>query len=79
MHSVSCGQRHTIVVEESGDLYGFGDNKHGQLGLNTDTLSNTSFPIKLVDVPFKSPTEIQCGWSHAIALNGNSVLHLLYR
>ncbi|XP_029034052.2 secretion-regulating guanine nucleotide exchange factor-like isoform X1 [Osmia bicornis bicornis] len=73
VHSVNCGQRHTIVVEENGDLYGFGDNKHGQLGLNTDILSNTSFPIKLLDVPFKSPAEIQCGWSHTVALSDGQI------
>ncbi|XP_012151651.1 secretion regulating guanine nucleotide exchange factor [Megachile rotundata] len=73
VRSVSCGQHHTIAIEDNGDLYAFGDNKHGQLGLNSDIIPNTSFPMKLLDTQFKSPPKIQCGWSHTVALSDGNV------
>ena len=39
--SVACGDTHTLVATESGDLYSFGRNQNGQLGLGSiqDSLS----------------------------------------
>lgn len=32
---VACGEKHTIVLSEKGDLYGFGCNRFGQLGIGS--------------------------------------------
>ncbi|XP_033311364.1 ultraviolet-B receptor UVR8 isoform X6 [Bombus bifarius] len=69
IESVSCGQYHTIAVAKDGNIYAFGDNKYGQLGLNTDACPKTFIPIKLSDVQFKLPINMYSGWSHVIVLN----------
>ena len=33
MVQVACGDAHTLVVTEGGELYSFGRNQNGQLGL----------------------------------------------
>ncbi|XP_076279283.1 secretion regulating guanine nucleotide exchange factor isoform X2 [Lasioglossum baleicum] len=71
--NVACGQHHTVAITEDDNLYAFGDNKYGQLGLNTDVISKTSIPILLPDVRFDSSVEIESGWSHIIALTGSRV------
>ncbi|XP_033183630.2 secretion regulating guanine nucleotide exchange factor isoform X1 [Bombus vancouverensis nearcticus] len=73
IESVSCGQYHTIAVAKDGNIYAFGDNKYGQLGLNTDACPKTFIPIKLSDVQFKLPINMYSGWSHAIVLNDNNI------
>ena len=32
---VSCGKMHTVVLNDKGQLYSFGSNSRGQLGLGT--------------------------------------------
>ena len=32
----ACGQEHTVVVVETGEVYSFGDNEYGQLGAGTE-------------------------------------------
>ena len=32
IRSVACGQQHTLILSESGQVLAFGDNTHGQLG-----------------------------------------------
>ncbi|XP_076658197.1 secretion regulating guanine nucleotide exchange factor isoform X2 [Halictus rubicundus] len=71
--NVACGQHHTVAITVDDHFYTFGDNKHGQLGLDTDVISKTSFPILLPDVRFDSSVEIDSGWSHMLALTGSRV------
>ncbi|XP_076635740.1 secretion regulating guanine nucleotide exchange factor [Colletes latitarsis] len=72
VRDVACGQRHTIAITGDGNLYGFGDNKHGQLGLDTNT-SETPFPIKLPDVRFDPSVKVDSGWSHTVALSDGQI------
>lgn len=39
IRSVACGGNHTIAVSMDGDVYGFGSNLSGQLGLGREVLS----------------------------------------
>ncbi|KAF3422566.1 hypothetical protein E2986_04085 [Frieseomelitta varia] len=73
IESVSCGQYHTIAVAKDGNLYAFGDNKHGQLGLNTDICRKTFVPLKLSDFQIKLPINVHSGWSHVIVLNDSHI------
>lgn len=43
--SISCGGNHTLVVTESGILYGFGSNSHGQLAC--DDFSDVFLPRRM--------------------------------
>lgn len=73
---ISCGQHHTIAVAKDGNFYAFGDNKYGQLGINTDIFSKTLIPIKLSDFQFKLPFNLYSGWSHVIVLKSNVYIYL---
>ena len=69
LKKVSCGRRHTVILDEKGRVWSLGDNKYGQLGrLNT---SKSAVP-ELVSGPLGRPhsgcVEIHCGWSHTVAV-----------
>lgn len=57
---VSCGENHSIVIVDNNQVYGFGTNTRGQLGL-TDTKTNVKIPT-LIKLPTTSDIKIlQCG------------------
>ena len=45
---VSCGDHHTFVLLETGELLAFGLNNHGQLGLGASDFSNQMNTPQLV-------------------------------
>lgn len=59
---VACGRKHTAVIDDSGRLWTFGDNKYGQIGQTAEK----SGPA-LVDISMPC-VEVHCGWSHTIVL-----------
>ena len=50
--SISCGESHTVCLDNSGVVFSFGSNYFGQLGVNKDNqvLGNTHEPQK-IDLP----------------------------
>ncbi|KAI9141927.1 regulator of chromosome condensation 1/beta-lactamase-inhibitor protein II [Paraphysoderma sedebokerense] len=44
---VACGWNHTIALDRKGNLWVFGDNKYGQLGLGPDFQTTNGIPMKL--------------------------------
>ncbi len=42
--SVTCGENHTAAVSGAGQLFAFGDGRHGKLCLDTETLTNRHAP-----------------------------------
>ena len=38
--AISCGSLHTIVLDDQGNLYSFGYNRYGQLGLGDNSKRN---------------------------------------
>jgi alpha-tubulin suppressor-like RCC1 family protein len=48
---VSCGDHHTLVLLETGQVMAFGLNNHGQLGLGESDFSNqmnTPQPVRIL-------------------------------
>lgn len=67
---VACGARHTLAVDNRGDVWGFGDNRYGILGGDSGSggdsekaglvrISGLSSEVKWVSV--------KSGWAHAVA------------
>ena len=57
---LSCGQSHTIIYKNNGDLIGFGNNAYGQLGI--DIISSVNSPTLILND--KEITKIACGFNH---------------
>ncbi|KAL7533380.1 hypothetical protein ACHAXR_005195 [Thalassiosira sp. AJA248-18] len=68
---VTCGRRHTAVLDEHGRVWTLGDNKYGQLGRTLDSAVSKGKP-QLVDGPLGQAGSgcyaICSGWSHILAL-----------
>ncbi|XP_043808553.1 ultraviolet-B receptor UVR8 isoform X2 [Manihot esculenta] len=66
---VACGGYHTCVVTGGGELYSWGSNENGCLGIG----STSAFHLpERVEGPFlRSPVEqVSCGWKHTAAISG---------
>ncbi|XP_018324539.1 secretion-regulating guanine nucleotide exchange factor [Agrilus planipennis] len=60
--SVVTGQHHTLALKSDGTLFGWGDNKYGQVGLDMK-LTKVSKPAEILhDESIKS---IHAGWTHS--------------
>lgn len=66
---VACGGAHSLVLAESGCVYGFGGNEHWQLGLMdaSDRISPTRITI---NGP-RSINRICCGFSHSLLVTAS--------
>ncbi|XP_046466218.1 secretion regulating guanine nucleotide exchange factor isoform X1 [Neodiprion pinetum] len=71
--SVACGQHHTIALSKNGDLYAWGDNKHGQLGFDPKIYARLETPLKLENVNVGPDGKIFTGWTHTAVLHDGKV------
>ncbi|KAG7033821.1 Ultraviolet-B receptor UVR8 [Cucurbita argyrosperma subsp. argyrosperma] len=62
---ISCGARHNAVLTDDGQLFSWGWNKYGQLGLGDSIDRN--IPSK-VPIDGCLPQNIVCGWWHTLML-----------
>lgn len=61
---IAAGQYYTLALAKDGRLYGFGDNKHGQLcGLERGTIATPTALI--LDSPVQ---KFEAGWTHVACL-----------
>ncbi|XP_031485128.1 ultraviolet-B receptor UVR8 isoform X2 [Nymphaea colorata] len=62
---VSCGARHSAILTEEGDVFSWGWNKYGQLGLGDVIDRSIPSQVPLIDC---HPTKVACGWWHTLLL-----------
>ncbi|KAJ4967149.1 hypothetical protein NE237_018998 [Protea cynaroides] len=69
---VACGGYHTCVVTSGGELYTWGSNENGCLGIGS--IDVVHMPER-VEGPFlKSPVcKVSCGWKHTAAISGGKI------
>ncbi|XP_057420528.1 ultraviolet-B receptor UVR8 [Lotus japonicus] len=69
---VSCGGYHTCVLTNSGELYTWGSNENGCLGIGSPEAIH--LPEK-VQGPFmkSSVSQVSCGWKHTAAISEGRV------
>jgi alpha-tubulin suppressor-like RCC1 family protein len=66
---ICCGERHTIVLTNSGEVYAWGDNEWGQIGNRKSGDGKCqSIPIKINDFNEEKVVMISCGSDHSMAL-----------
>jgi alpha-tubulin suppressor-like RCC1 family protein/cation transport regulator ChaC len=67
---VACGRRHTIVVDDKGRVYSFGENKYGQLGRPIEEKLDPvpSLVQGLESISASSRLQVVSGWSHTVLI-----------
>lgn len=70
--TVALGKSHSAVVTESGKLYTFGFNNHGQLGDGTEVDKKT--PI-LITIPGETIKDVACGNMHTVVITESGKLY----
>ncbi|KAH3760755.1 cell wall anchor protein [Pelomyxa schiedti] len=66
--SMSCGVNHSVVVIESGDVYAWGANNLGQIGVG-DCSNKTKLCAVVSSIIWGRPTSaIECGANHSFAI-----------
>jgi alpha-tubulin suppressor-like RCC1 family protein len=79
--SVACGAYHTILLDQSGYVYGCGYNNYGQLGDGTNNDSNTLVQMISGNAFFgdvygvKNINDITCGAYHTVLLDQSGFLY----
>ncbi|XP_047058699.1 ultraviolet-B receptor UVR8-like [Lolium rigidum] len=63
--SVSCGARHSAIITDEGEVFCWGWNKYGQLGLGDAMDRNVPC---MVPVEAYRPLNVSCGWWHTLVL-----------
>jgi len=62
---VACGDSHTMVITGSGEVFSFGRNQNGQLGLGTRI--DCMLPTKIAAMKGHEAVSIACGAEHTVA------------
>jgi alpha-tubulin suppressor-like RCC1 family protein len=66
---IQAGYSHTMAIDEEGNLWGWGNNFHGQLGLGNNINYNKPQQINISGV-----VDVSCGLSFTLALDNNGEL-----
>ena len=64
--SVACGRAHTVVLTDNGNIWSWGENKAGQLGLGN--LISTSQPQMVSDLDEQEVIMVGCGDEHTVCI-----------
>lgn len=70
--SLAAGERHTCGVTDAREVWCWGHNSAGQLGLGTSDGGNHSTPSKVIGLP--AIDSITAGWNHACGLDDDGGL-----
>lgn len=62
---VSCGARHSAILLEDGQVFSWGWNKYGQLGVGDSIDRNTPTQVAIEGC---RPKMVACGWWHTLLL-----------
>ena len=75
---VAAGGNHSLAVTSTGQLFAFGDNEFGQLGIEAQSGTNSANPTaSLVSLPGASGpvTQIAAGKAHSLAVTSTGQLY----
>ncbi|KAI4356512.1 hypothetical protein L6164_000531 [Bauhinia variegata] len=62
-NTISCGARHSAALTDNGQLFTWGWNKYGQLGLGDSVDRNIPSQVSIGEC---QPRSVACGWWHTL-------------
>ncbi|XP_034521022.1 RCC1 and BTB domain-containing protein 1 isoform X1 [Ailuropoda melanoleuca] len=70
---IACGQTSSMAVLDNGEVYGWGYNGNGQLGLGNN--GNQLTPVRVAALHSVCVNQIVCGYAHTLALTDEGLLY----
>jgi alpha-tubulin suppressor-like RCC1 family protein len=67
---IKCGAYHSLALTQNGEVYAWGSNVDGQLGIESESDSQLT-PVKVNGFDEETVIMISCGYSHSMALTEN--------
>ena len=64
---ISCFSNYSLCLDQRGNVFGFGSNLKGRLGLEDKTDDDVEYPRQITSL--KSIVKIECGYWHSLALD----------
>uniref|UniRef100_A0A3B5K3X4 RCC1 and BTB domain containing protein 2 n=2 Tax=Takifugu rubripes TaxID=31033 RepID=A0A3B5K3X4_TAKRU len=71
--NIACGQLCSMAVLDSGEIYGWGYNCNGQLGLGNN--GNQQTPCRIAALQGVNVIQVACGYAHTIALTDEGFVY----
>ncbi|KAM6985977.1 RCC1 and BTB domain-containing protein 1-like isoform 2-T2 [Aplochiton taeniatus] len=71
--SISCGQTSSLALLDNGEVYGWGYNGNGQLGIGNN--GNQLTPCRLLSLQGLCVQQIASGYAHSLALTDEGLLY----
>ncbi|XP_006000619.1 RCC1 and BTB domain-containing protein 1 isoform X1 [Latimeria chalumnae] len=71
--SIACGQTSSMAIIDNGEVFGWGYNGNGQLGLGNN--GNQLTPCRLAALQGACILQIACGYAHTLALTYEGLLY----
>ncbi|KZC13853.1 RCC1 and BTB domain-containing protein 1 [Dufourea novaeangliae] len=72
---ISCGDKFSVAVKDNGEVYSWGDNSCGQLGLG-NTSQIKEHPSKVTALAEVLIKKVVCGYGHCLALSDEGNLYV---
>lgn len=71
--AIDCGDQHTAVISNTGELYTFGDNSEGQLGIGIEFRNNIDRPTLVTGIS-EETIQVSCGYRHTLVLTNHGTV-----
>jgi alpha-tubulin suppressor-like RCC1 family protein len=75
LRGVYCGGRHTCALTEKLEVYAWGYNTSGQLGLSSTMFHSMSDPVKVEYLSGRGVINLSLGWEHSTAITVDGLLY----
>ncbi|KPU78071.1 uncharacterized protein Dana_GF24453, isoform B [Drosophila ananassae] len=72
---IACGNNHSLALTSCGELYSWGSNIYGQLGVNTPKeVTHSNQPVRLTTLLGIPVAAIACGGNHSFIISKSSAV-----
>ena len=70
---IVCGQHHSVALSSRGDLYTWGHNAYGQLGIG-EKVNYRNIPTKVIHSEEFTIKQVTCGQNHVLAVSTDGMM-----